>query len=507
MRGRSWSAVLLSAFLAAAGLASAEVKPHALFSDHAVMPRDCELPVWGTASDGEKVEVSFAGQTVTGTASAGKWVVRLKPLAASPTPSKMIIRGPRNEVVIQDLLVGDVWLCSGQSNMEWPLAKSTRGRQVAAGIKAPNIRLFQVEKRMSATPVSEAGGNWTACDPQHAMRFSAVAYYFGRDLNQAMQVPIGLIGSHVSATAAELWTSRSALDAHPKLKFLHERHQRIVQQYDPARAKADYEAAMEKYRTVAEKARAAGRKPPRAPGMAGNPKDRGPSCLYNGMIAPLQPFPIRGVIWYQGESNRANPPLYASLFPALIADWRKAWNRSDLPFLFVQLAPFNAVPPELREIQTQVWKSTPHTGMAVITDFGSAGNIHPPDKEPVGKRLALAARAIAYGERIVWSGPVFTKADFRQDRVILRFTSVAKGLRAQGNSGVLKGFSLAGADGKWVPAQAVIRGADTLEIISPEVSQPKAVRYGWDKVPDVNLFNSEGLPAVPFRTDNQPVIP
>ena len=219
------------------------------------------------------------------------------------------------------------------------------------------------------------------------------------------------------------------------------------------------------------------------------------------MIAPLQPYAFRGVIWYQGESDRGNPGQYAKLFPTLIKDWRTAWKQGDFPFLFVQIPPFNAIPPELREIQADTWKTTPKTGMVVITDHGSASNIHPPVKEPVGQRLALAARAVAYGEKITWSGPVYKSMETNGSKAIIHFTSTGTGLTASGGDGRLKGFTIAGTDGKFVPADAVIRGT-AVEVSSPSVSKPAAVRFGWDKVPDVNLFNQEGLPAVPFRTDS-----
>lgn len=479
----------------------ADVVPHALFSSHAVLPRDVELPVWGSAAEGERVEVSFAGQTVATTAREGRWQVRLQPLRASADPAQMTIRGESNQVVLTDVLVGDVWLCSGQSNMEWPLAKSSQGKQVAAGARNDRLRFFQVPKRLTAEATPDGGGSWTRCDPRSASRFSAVGYYFGRDLAQTVRVPIGLLQASVSATPAEYWISPRALQAHPKLAFLPERHRRSVAAYDPARAKAAYEAALEAHRLAVEKALASGKKPPRPPSMAGNPRHRGPSCAYQGMIHPLVNFPIRGVIWYQGESNRSNPGLYASLFPTLIADWRQAWNRPQLPFLFVQLAPFDAIPPELREIQTQVWQATSHTAMVVTTDCGSAKNIHPPQKEPVGKRLALAARAVVYGESITWSGPVVRKVEFRGDQAIVHFGSTGRGLRPLGDATGLVGFTLAGADGKHFPARATLHGADAVWLTCPEVPKPAAVRYGWDRVPVVNLANSNQLPAVPFRTD------
>ena len=475
------------------GHAHAVVVPHPLFTSHAVLQRDTEVPVWGTADNGEKITVAFAGQSVTTTASDGKWLVRLKPMKTSARPQTLTISAT-NTITLDDILIGEVWICSGQSNMELPVAKSTNGRAVAAKINEPLIRLFEVASAPSATPVPTVKGKWTPCDPRNAAAFSAVGYYFGRDLQKALDVPVGLIGSYVGGTAADKWISEKSLVAHPELKELVERQKRAELSYDPAKAQAGFEAAKTKY----EQASAAGKTPSKAPALAGNPKGRGPACLYNGMIAPLQPFAFRGVIWYQGESNRGNPAQYAKLFPTLIADWRAAWNRGDFPFLFVQLPPFNAIPPELREIQFNTWKHTPNTGMIVITDHGSATNIHPPDKEPVGRRLALAARAVAYGEKITCSGPVYQSMETNGSKAIIHFTSSGTGLTAMSDDGIPKGFTIAGADGKFVPADAVIRG-DTVEVSSPTVPQPAAVRYGWANVPDVNFFNKEGLPAVPFR--------
>jgi sialate O-acetylesterase len=424
----------------------ADVVPNPLFTAGAVLQRDIKLPVWGTAAEGEKVTIEFAGQRVTTRASQGKWLVHLQPLKASASPQTLSISG-NNSLEIEDLLVGDVWLCSGQSNMEWPLAKSANGRAVAAKADEPKIRLFEVATTQSLLPLDQAKGRWTPCKGKHAASFSAVAYYFGKELQAHLKIPIGLIGSYVGGSAADRWMSARALRA------LH------IQ-----------------------------------------PKERGPSSLYNGMIHPLQPYPIRGVIWYQGEANRGRPSQYQKLFPALIADWREAWKQGPFPFLFVQLPPFNAIPPELREIQAGVWKNTARTGMVVITDHGSPTNIHPPVKEPVGKRLALAARAISYGEQLVWSGPIYREMSILGHRAVIHFNSTGSGLTAMPAGDAIKGFTLAGNNGKFLPAEATIRG-NQIEVSHPSIPQPVAVRYGWAAAPDLNLFNKEGLPAMPFRTD------
>ncbi len=477
-----------------AGYAPAAVLPNSLFTSHAVLQRDTEIPVWGTADSDEKITVTFAGQSATTTALDGKWMVSLKPMPANSKPQTLTITGT-NTITLDDILVGELWICSGQSNMELPLAKSADGRAIASKVSDPLIRLFEVKSAQSELPLDTVKANWTPCDSKNAASFSAVAYYFARDLQKNLNVPIGLIGSYVGGTAADKWISEKSMLADPELKKLVERQKRSELSYDPAKAQTAFEVAKTKY----EQSIAAGAKPTKQPTLATNPKGRGPASLYNGMIAPLQPVAFRGVIWYQGESNRGNPAQYAKLFPTLIKDWRTAWNRGDFPFLFVQLPPFNAIPPQLRETQTDTWKKTPNTGMIVITDHGSPNNIHPPVKEPVGARLALAARALAYGEKITWSGPIYRSMEITGTKAVIHFTSTGTGLKQDAN---IKGFTIASSDGKFVAADASVHD-DTVEVSNPAITHPAAVRFGWANVPDVNLFNQEGLPAVPFRTDSQ----
>ena len=430
----------------------AEVKPHALFSDGAVLQRGMPVPVWGTAADGEKVTVKFAGQTVTTTAQKGEWRVRLQKMSANATAQTMTLTGS-NTVEIKNLRVGDVWVCGGQSNMQFPMAKFTgwqtgveNAQEVIAKANDPLIRLFTVPRQGNPQPQRNVGGTWSECSSQSVAGFSAVAYFFGRDLRLTKKVPVGLISANVGATAAAPWTSRRAVEAYPEF-------QSIV-------------------------------------GAS--------SSLYNAMIAPLQPFAIAGVIWYQGESDTNAAQIYQTLFPALIKGWRDEWGQGEFPFLFVQITPHNEMKPEIREAQLLTWQKTPKTAMVVSTDVGSATDIHPRNKEPVGARLALAARAVAYGEKIEYSGPVYQSMKVAGQRAILNFTHLGGGLVAQ--TGELKGFTIAGDDKKFVPAQAKIEGG-TVVVAAKEVAKPVAVRYGWSNVPDVNLFNKAGLPASPFRTD------
>jgi sialate O-acetylesterase len=479
--------------------ARADVTPNPLFSDNAVLQRDRKVPVWGTAADGEKVTVEFAGQKVETIAKDGKWTVELQPMPASAEPRSMTISG-NNTITASNILVGEVWLCSGQSNMEWALKNSTGGPETVAASEDPQLRMMRLPHRASDEPQSTFDAKWNACTPASVPGFSAVAYHFGRDLRKSLGVPVGLIGSYFGGTPAEAWTDKTTLAESPELKTILDAQARKEAEFDPVKMEetnrknqADYEAAL-------AKATAEGTKKPNKPAVLLPPKidHRRPIGLYNSMIAPLQPYTIRGVIWYQGESNAGAPVLYRKLFPAMIASWRQQWGQPDMPFLFVQIAPHKSMNPGIREAQLLTWKSTPHTAMAVTTDVGDAEDIHPRSKDPVGLRLALAARALAYGEKLEYSGPEYDSMSVSGNRAVIHFKHTGSGLVAK--DGDLRGFFLASADGNFRPAKAEIKG-DTVEVFSDEVPVPAAVRYGWSNVPDVNLTNKEGLPASPFRTD------
>lgn len=489
----------IAALLALSPALFAAVKPASLFTDDAVLQQGMPVPVWGLASEGEKVTVKFAGQKVSTTAKDGRWLVKLKPLKASATPQTMTITG-ENTVTITNVLVGEVWLCSGQSNMGLTVGNSADAAKHIAAANDPLLRLLTVPRGGKAEPQQDVEAAWSVCTSSNVASFSAVGYFFGRDLRKARSVPVGLINSSVGGTPAEKWTSREALAAEPTLRYLLD---------DQAQGIVDFPAALEKFKkdepqllakwqADVEKAKAEGKKPPRKPAAPQDPAISGPTTLYNAMIAPLQPFAIAGVIWYQGENNHTRGKEYRTLFPTMIQCWRDAWHRPAMPFLFVQLAPWVFMSPEIREAQLLSWQKVPHTAMVVITDYGDAQDIHPKQKEPVGARLALAARAVAYEEKIEYSGPVFDTMQVRGNEAVLRFTHVGRGLEARG--GELKGFTVAGADKSFVDAKARIAG-DAVIVSSEAVAKPVAVRYGWANVPDVNLFNKNGLPATPFRTD------
>jgi sialate O-acetylesterase len=492
----------------AALAAQAEVRVHNLFSDHMVLQRNTSVPIWGWADDGEKVVVEFQGKKASTTAKDGRWMVRLKNLkAGGPDTLKVFgtkadANGTRHSVVeIKDVLVGEVWLASGQSNMEWPMRASYQPEEDIKKSANPHIRLFTVPKLKLNAPTNNVNARWQECEPDAVRSFSAVAYYFARDLQKALGVPVGVIHTSWGGSPAEVWMSRRVLSGNPEYQRdvldpfagQWERHQKAL-----ARFEAD--------RAAAKKA---------GTNFTGRmPSIWTPSELYNGMIANLIPYAVQGAIWYQGESNAGRAWQYRRLFADMIENWREDWDR-DFSFLHVQLAPWDknrkrsleeitAKPvdsdwAELREAQWLVAKNLKKTGMAVITDVGDKDDIHPTKKEPAGQRLALLARKVAYGEKLIAEGPTYRKAKFDDGAAELSFNNVGSGLEARGGS--LKGFAIAGEDKKFVWADARIEGNKVI-VSSPSVPEPKAVRYGWADFPVVNLFNKEGLPATPFRTDD-----
>jgi len=634
------------AFSLVVGLSSvaplhAEVQPNSLFTDNAVLQRDQVVPVWGTADEGEAISVDIAGQHVSTVAKDGKWRVQLEPMPANSAAQTMIIRG-KNTVAVKNILVGDVWVASGQSNMERQLGLRAGQKPIenweaeVAAANYPSIREYYVPEHLAYSPKADAGGQWRVCSPHTVADFSAVGYFFARDLYLADKVPIGVLFTAWGGTVAEAWTSTEALETMPDFKSDLDQVRQVAKNAEGVDARyadllrrwyaenestapdwpsANFDAAdwrtmrlpgtwesaglpnydgvvwfrkqidlpadwagqpaklhlgavddddttwvngvkvgaiegwnVPRNYTVPASVLKAGRNvvavrvlDTGGPGgfvgsaadmqleaangsslapvsLAGKwrfhesaslakstPVPRSPrnnpntvTVLYNAMLAPLQSFPIKGVIWYQGESNAGRARQYRELFPLMIADWRRGWGGRDFPFLFVQIAPYEGMGPEIREAQFLTLEKSPNTAMAVTTDVGDARDIHPARKAPVGARLALAARALAYGEKLKYSGPLYESVKFGNGAAVVSFKHVGGSLMAKG--GELKGFTIAGADGKFVPAQAEIQGA-TVKIWSDRVPSPTAVRYGWANVPDVNLFNAEGLPASPFRTD------
>lgn len=623
------------------------VTPNPLFVDHAVLQQGIAVPVWGTADAGEAVTVSLAGQTArTVAGSDGRWLVRLAALKAGG-PHTMTIAG-KNKIVLGDILIGEVWVCGGQSNMERQLGLRPGQQPITdwdkevAAANYPQIRHFGVAQAKSLTPLATVQGQWQVCSPDTVKDFTAVGYFFGRDLHLARNVPVGLIHSSWGGTSAEAWTGEQALRRLPEMSDTIE--QLHLVKANPGAAREQYETRLEDWFSANDAGSVAGRswsdpgldtggwKAMAVPALwedAGEPELNGvvwlrrtvelpdnlagiaadlhlamvddidttyvngvevgattgynvprkyaipagvlksgrnviavrvldtgggggiwgdetlqlvlkpdhedktaevlialsgrwryrigmrledgpappssmtgdvntPTVLYNAMIAPLVPYGIRGVVLYQGEANAGRARQYRTVFPGLIAGWRDAWGQGDFPFLFVQIAPFAEMMPDIREAQLIAWQHTSNTAMIVTTDCGDAHDIHPPRKQPVGARLALAARALAYGEKLEYSGPVFDSMQVKGNKAILQFTHQGGGLVAK--DGALKGFVIAGTDKVFHPAQAEIRGK-TVVVTSKLVARPTAVRYGWANVPDGNLVNSAGLPASPFRTD------
>jgi sialate O-acetylesterase len=424
-------------------------------------------------------------------------------------PYEMTFSG-KNKITIKNIMVGEVWVCSGQSNMQWSVKQSANPEQEIADANYPDIRLFTVARKVAEQPQPDCSGNWTLCSPETVPDFSAVGYFFGRELHKELNVPIGLIHTSWGGTPAEAWTRREALEKERDCAPILQRYDDAMANYP--QAKKEYEQKLEEWKQVAEKAKAEGEKAPRrprAPFKPGHPHS--PAGLYNAMIAPLIPFSIQGAIWYQGESNAGRAYQYRKLFPAMIRNWRKDWGQGNFSFLFVQLANFRDVKPEpaesdwaeLREAQLMTL-SLQNTGMAVIIDIGEAKDIHPKNKQDVGRRLALWALAKNHRKDIVYSGPIYKSKSMKVEgnKIILHFDHVGGGLVADGGE-PLKGFAVAGADRKFVWANATIDG-DTVVVSSDEVSEPVAVRYAWADNPVCNLYNKEGLPASGFRTDDWP---
>jgi sialate O-acetylesterase len=635
---------LLALMMVFYGNVNADVKMPRIFSSNMVLQQGIEIPVWGWANPGEKVTVALNKQTVTvRTGKDGRWKVKL-PVQPYGGPHTLAVTG-RNRIVFENVMIGEVWIASGQSNMEWQLSQSNHAQEEIAAAEYPDIRLFQVPKAVAQLPQEDiSSGEWKACTPESSANFSAVAYFFGREIHRKLNVPVGLIQSAWGGTVAETWISPETIENDPDfaepLKTLRSMDLATYEQQQLERVKAllggniptedkgladdkpvwsaidlddgDWKSLVvpryweeqgyaqidgigwyrkeillteeqsqsnvtlhlgkvddsditwingievgktdglydkDRIYTIDAKHLRPGKNmlvvrvndTGGNGGIWGDPKNQflaigsekvdisgdwkfriskaslssvnvgpnsHPTLLYNGMIHPVVPYAIKGAIWYQGESNASRAKQYQRIFPALITDWRQHWGQGDFPFLFVSLANFMKpaeVPgesnwAELREAQTKTL-SVPNTGMAMAIDIGEANDIHPRNKQDVGLRLSLNALKIAYGKDVVHSGPLFKSVEFAEDKAIVNFDHTGSGLMAKDKYGYVKGFTIAGADNKFYWAQARIIAKDQVEVYSPEVKAPAAVRYGWaDNPDDVNLYNMEGLPAVPFRT-------
>ncbi|HXJ89754.1 MAG TPA: sialate O-acetylesterase [Candidatus Binatia bacterium] len=468
-----------------------------VLADHMVIQRSLPMHVWGRAAEHESITVTFRGETQSTTADElGRWSLYLSPGEAGG-PFPMTIKGT-NTIQLNDILVGDVWVASGQSNMEFPMKGLANPDAEIAAAQYPKIRIFRTEHRPSDYPRWDVEAKtWVPCTPENVAETSAVAYYFARDIHQKENVPIGLIETFWGGSAAESWTSLRALSADASLMPVFAARSKMVEEQETVLLRRAQEER--EYQNAVEQAKTEG-KP--NPGRRWHPDFAGwaPAAMFNGMIAPLTPFAIRGVIWYQGESNAGEKaPLYAHLLQTMIADWRRAWDEGAFPFLFVQLANWNTPPDgrwaEVRDAQRKTL-ALRNTGMAVAIDIGDPVDLHPKNKLDVGLRLARAARAITYGEKIEWSGPLYRQLT-HEDHALRVWFDHAAGLTAKGG-GPLVGFEVAGVDGKYVAADAKIDGASVI-VSSPGVQDPASVRYAWAPSPTCNLYNREGLPASPFQ--------
>ncbi len=498
--------------------ARAQLSVPTLFSNHMVMQREMAVPVWGTATPGERVTLNLAGHSVSTVADAeGHWRAELPSMPAGG-PHELTIEASGKTIVISNILIGDVWLCGGQSNMMFALSRASDAQALIAA-DLPKIRLIQVAAPVRGQPTRDyTGGSWMHW-ADAAAGFSAVAASFGREIHQQTGVPIGLVLCGAGGTPAESWTPYASMATNPAVSDMTEivdgaiaKHVELLENYPAA-----YAAWLEESVQADNEGRQVTRPPHLPADIRVNPYR--PSGLYNGGIAPLAGLAIKGIIWYQGESNGSFAYQYRELFPALISGWRAAWQRPDLPFLFIQLPTYlprqNPDQPcswaELREAQLMTWKRIPHTGMAITMDLGADRNdpkqdmLHPPNKIPMGQRLALVALALVYGEKIVYSGPIYDAMTLKDGRVQLKFTHTGSGLVVKGDGSQLHAFVIAGEDRQFVEAQATLAG-DTVTVWSPEITAPVAVRYtwAWDPQPMGNLYNREGLPASPFRTDDWP---
>ncbi len=482
-----------------------------LFGNEMVLQREMNVPVWGKGVPGEVVAVQIDNKKYTATVDKeGKWMIHTRPLPVGG-PYVMKISGKKKVITIKNILSGDVWICSGQSNMQWPVIRAKDAKKEIAAANYPNIRLFTVRRSVSEKPLDTVKGKWVKCSPATVGSFSAVGYFFGRELYKSLKdVPVGLIHSSWGGTPAEAWTRHDYLEANPMFKTILDRHEKRVKDFPQNLEK--YKKDMIDYKKKIAEIKKSKTKPkkrirrPRYPYSAKHPHL--PAGLYNAMINPLIPYGIKGAIWYQGEANAGRAYQYRSLLPAMINSWRKSWNQGDFPFLIVELAnftsahdkPVNSTWAELREAQNMTAAKLPACAVASAIDIGEARNIHPKNKQDVGKRLQLAALKTAYGKNIVASGPTLKSSKIEGDKIILEMDNVGKGLIAKG--GTLKRFAIAGKDKKFVWADAVIKGS-TIIVSNSKVKNPVAVRYAWSNNPEgCNLYNKEGLPAVPFRTDS-----
>lgn len=489
--------LLLFCFIIVCQLLHAQIKLPALVSDNMILQQNAKVNLWGWAAPNENIQIQLGWQkelVETKADAKGYWKVEVSTPKADEKKYTITLQAS-NKIVLNNVLLGEVWVCSGQSNMFFPVGKQegtwkTGVKNYEEEIKNANfplIRLFTVTTIASEKPLDDVKGNWKECSPESVYDFSAVGYFFGRDLYQNIKTPIGLISTSWGGTKAEAWTSAKVLEENKDLvPILIENAQKEKQYY------ADLEAY---YTNLKNGTATAELKKPKK-----TDENKYPYVLYNGMLHPIINYTMKGVIWYQGESNAEKALLYQTLFPAMVQNWRDNWKQGDFPFYYVQIAPHKGQNAYIREAQLLSLNKIKNSGMVVTTDVGNETNIHPIDKQTVGYRLSLIARAQTYNEsKLVFSGPIYNHMKMDKKQIQLFFDYAEFGLLQKGD--VLKEFEVAGEDKVFYPAVAKIKGK-TVVVSSEKVNKPIAVRFAWKAVPDPNLFNTENLPASPFRTDN-----
>jgi sialate O-acetylesterase len=496
----------LAVLLACTSVWASSLRLPAILGDHMVLQADKPVPIWGWSEAGTEVTVSFADQSAKVVADAhGRWRTVLPPMPASDTPRELAVTAGGERLVRRDVLVGEVWLCSGQSNMAMKLAAAEGGNEAAQAATA-SMRFFTVPNAPKGQPQDDCEGQWVVGSPEAARQFSAVGYFFGHAVQGRIDRPIGLINASIGGTAIQSWMSWEVLEAGGRANL--ETQRRKAERFDRAALEAqlapkmqqEIEAAQGNERQIAAIRRRYEkelRPPDESPTF--------PASNFNGLIHPLIPYAMRGVIWYQGENNVGGTEGYRHAFAAFAQDWRSRWGQGDFPIYLVQLAAFDSDQPtaaqwaHFRDVQRKILDHVTNTGLAVAIDVGST-NIHPKMKREVGERLALWALAHDYGQAdIIYSGPLYDRMQIDGDRIRIHFHHTGDGLSTTG--GAPTGFLIAGEDQQFVPAVAAIDG-HTVVVHSPTVAAPVAVRYAWDIAPSVNLINSAGLPASPFRTDD-----
>lgn len=483
--------------------AIAQVKLPALVNDNMVLQQNEKVNLWGWASPNEKITIELGWQNtaVETTANAdGNWKIAINTPQGSNKAYTITITG-KNKIILNNILIGEVWVCSGQSNMFFPVGKEegtwkTGVKNHEAEIQNANfssIRLFTVLNNAAVKPLDDVTGSWQECSSNSIQKFSAVAYFFGRELYQKLNVPIGLIATSWGGTKAEAWTSQTVLESNPDFLPILETDAKNEKIFQEKLEKYYADLKLERQENQNDLSKSILKKPKKEPNKTSY-------VLYNAMLHPLINYTMKGVIWYQGESNAEQAYLYRTLFPAMVKSWRSDWSQGDFPFYYVQITPHKGQNPDIREAQLMSLKNISNSGMVVTTDVGNETNIHPIDKQTVGYRLSLLARAKTYNEpNLVYSGPLYSGMKIKKDRIQLFFEYAHSGLVKKGD--VLKEFEIAGDDQQFYPANAKIEGK-TVVVFSEKVKNPVAVRFAWKATPEPNLFNLENLPASPFRTDD-----